>query len=157
LTFKANAGKKALSASKRVDKLVMAEDSGLEVFALGKRPGVNSARYAGLSQDDNKNNAKLLERMEGFSGRKRNARFVCSICLAKGKRIVKIVEGKVGGRIALHRAGNFGFGYDCVFIPNGYDKTFGRLGSRVKDRISHRAAALKKAKEAVKIYFQKCS
>jgi len=157
LTFRANARKKALSASTRMDKLVMAEDSGLEVSALGNRPGVTSARYGGLSQDDIKNNTKLLREMRGLFGGKRRARFRCVICLAKGKRVVKILEGKVEGRIALRGAGTFGFGYDPVFIPNGYDKTFAKLGAGIKDRISHRAIALRKVRQAIKRFFQRYS
>ncbi|MFH1868495.1 MAG: RdgB/HAM1 family non-canonical purine NTP pyrophosphatase [Candidatus Omnitrophota bacterium] len=153
LTFRANARKKALETSSRLDKLVMADDSGLEVPALGNKPGVNSARYAGISQDDNKNNAKLLKSMKDFSGRKRRARFRCVICISKGRKVIGIAEGKVEGEIAFKLAGNTGFGYDVLFVPKGYKKTFAQLGPKIKDGLSHRAFALKKAKGIICKYF----
>ncbi|MFC1807566.1 RdgB/HAM1 family non-canonical purine NTP pyrophosphatase [Candidatus Omnitrophota bacterium] len=154
-TFRANARKKALSASTRTDKLVMADDSGLEVPALGNKPGVHSARFGGHSQDDQKNIAKLLKDMRTFTGRKRRARFRSVVCLSKGKKVIKIVDGKVSGRIIDKQRGHTGFGYDPVFIPDGFDKTFSELGSKVKDKISHRAQALKKSKETILIFFQR--
>lgn len=154
-TFKANARKKAIEISKRIDKLVVADDSGLEVPALNNKPGINSARYAGASQDDDKNIEKLLKEMRNLTGRQRRARFRCIICLSKGRKVVRVVEGGVEGEIALERKGNSGFGYDPVFVPAGFDKTFAQLGSRPKDRISHRAIALKKAKDAILRYFQR--
>jgi len=154
-TFRANARKKAIEISKRVDKLVMADDSGLEVLALGNRPGIYSARYAGPSQDDEKNIDKLLAQMKRFEGRKRRARFRCAICLSKGSKVIRIVEAKVEGSITLKRQGGAGFGYDPVFIPEGFSKTFGQLNSAAKDRVSHRGLALIKASEAILCYFQR--
>lgn len=152
-TFRANAKRKALEISSRIDKVVLADDSGLEVPTLGMRPGINSARYAGPSQNDKENIAKLLKKIRGFTGRRRRARFRCVICLSKGRRIIKVIEGKVEGRIATQPKGSFGFGYDPVFIPSGFDRTFAQLGPKVKDRISHRAIALKEAKEVIRRYF----
>lgn len=154
-TFTANAVKKALEISKRIDKLVMADDSGLEVCALDNKPGINSARYAGPSQNDKKNITKLLKNMKGLTGRKRKARFRCVICLSKGRKVVKVVEGKVSGEIALEPKGISGFGYDPVFIPKGYNKTFAQLGANKKDKMSHRAKALKEAKAVILEYFRK--
>ena len=154
-TFRANARKKAIEISKRIDKLVMADDSGLEAPALNNQPGINSARYAGASQNDKKNIKKLLKNMKGFEGAKRRARFRCIVCLSKGKRVIRIVEGKVEGSIIPIEKGNTGFGYDPVFVPKGYNKTFAELGSSQKDKISHRAAALRKAKEVIQGYFQR--
>jgi len=154
-TFRANARKKAIEISKRVDKLVMADDSGLEVPALGNAPGIYSARYAGTSQDDEKNINKLLIQMKRFEGRKRRARFRCAICLSKGSKVIRMVEAKVEGSIILERQGLGGFGYDPVFVPEGFSKTFAQFDPAKKDRISHRGLALIKAREAILRYFQR--
>ncbi len=154
-TFKANARKKAIEISKKIDKLVMADDSGLEVPALGNRPGIYSARYAGISQDDSKNIRKLLKEMKDFKGRQRRARFRCAICLSKGSKVIKMVEGKVEGSITLGEKGIEGFGYDPVFIPEGFNKTFAQLKPATKDRISHRGLALIEVKLAILRYFQR--
>jgi XTP/dITP diphosphohydrolase len=156
-TFKANAKKKALEISRRIDKLVIADDSGLEVPALDNRPGVNSARYAGASQDDKKNIAKLLRQMGGLRGARRKARFICVICVSKGRKVIGIVEGRVYGRITQKPKGKSGFGYDPVFIPTDFDKTFAQLGPRIKDRISHRSIALKKARAIAIKYLKRFS
>lgn len=148
-TFKANAKKKALAISSRIKRIVMADDSGLEVPALGMRPGIHSARYAGPSQNDKKNIAKLLKKMKPLSGKDRRAHFRCVICLSKGRKVIRLIEGKVRGRIAEKPRGGFGFGYDPVFIPSGFERTFSQLSSRAKDRISHRAMALKEAKKVI--------
>ncbi len=154
-TFRANARKKAIEISKIVDKLVMADDSGLEVPALGNRPGIYSARYAGPSQDDEKNIDKLLADMKHFEGRKRRARFRCAICLSKGSKVIRIVEAKIEGKITLKRQGVAGFGYDPVFIPEGFNRSFAQLNSAAKDHISHRGLALIEAREAILRYFQR--
>lgn len=154
-TFKGNARKKAVEISESIDKLVMADDSGLEVPALGNAPGIYSARYAGNAQDDDKNIEKLLKDMSSFKGAKRKARFRCVICLSKGSKVIGIVEGRVNGSISFERKGSAGFGYDPVFIPKDFNKTFAQLSSSAKDRISHRAVALEKAKEVILRYFQR--
>lgn len=153
-SFEANAKKKAIEISKRVDKIVIADDSGLEVFALNNEPGIHSARYAGSEQDDEKNIKKLLRKMKIFKGDKRGARFRCVICVSKDKEVIDIVEGVVNGRIAERCSGNTGFGYDPIFIPDGYNKTFAELGGDIKDSISHRGKALKKAKKVIQKYFK---
>ncbi|MFH1645700.1 MAG: RdgB/HAM1 family non-canonical purine NTP pyrophosphatase [Candidatus Omnitrophota bacterium] len=153
-SFEANASKKALEISKRIDNLVIADDSGLEVFALNNEPGIHSARYAGLEQNDEKNIEKLLKVMAPYKGDERAAQFRCVICVSKGEEVIDIVEGVVRGHITERCSGNTGFGYDPVFIPVGYDKTFAQLGDDIKDNISHRAMALNKAKEVIRKYFE---
>jgi len=154
-TFRDNARKKAIEISKRINRLVIADDSGLEVAALGNLPGVNSARYAGRSQDDNKNISKLLKAIAGFKGRSRNARFISVICVSKGNKVIGMAEGRVYGAISNEPKGKSGFGYDPVFVPRGFDRSFAQLGAAVKDRISHRSKALKKAKAVILRYFRK--
>lgn len=154
-TFRANAIKKSTEISKRTDKLVISDDSGLEVWALDGEPGVRSARYAGSSQADDKNIAKLLNAMKGLRGGDRRARFRSFICLSRFGKAVKIVSGAIKGKIAEKKSGVNGFGYDPVFIPKGFNKTFAQMSSRKKDRISHRGIALNKAKSVILEYFQR--
>ncbi len=142
-TFQGNASKKAIETAKALGRTVLADDSGLEVFALGGEPGVYSARYAGEGGNDGRNLAKLLGKMQGVTDR--SARFVCGIAVATPEWLVGCAEGEVRGTIALAPAGNGGFGYDPGFIPNGYDKTFGQLPPEWKNSLSHRANALKNA------------
>lgn len=149
-TFEDNASKKARVVSKVTHRLTIADDSGLEVDALGGLPGVKSARFAGKGQDYNKNNEKLLKLLEGITARKRKARFVCVISIAKDGKVLDVVRGTCGGRISFERRGKAGFGYDPVFIAPAYGKTFAELGPKIKNRISHRYRALRRAKSAVK-------
>jgi XTP/dITP diphosphohydrolase len=154
-TFQGNAIKKSTEISKKTDILVVSDDSGLEVQSLNNAPGVKSARYAGALQDDDKNIAKLLKAMKGFADRQRKACFRCFICISKSGRVIRVVSGKVDGKVSEKRSGAGGFGYDPVFIPKGFDKTFAQMSSKEKDQISHRADALSKAKTAILEYFQK--
>lgn len=142
-TFQGNACKKALETAKALGRTVLADDSGLEVFALGGEPGVYSARYAGEGGNDGRNLAKLLGKMQGVTDR--SARFVCVIAVATPEGLVGCAEGEVRGTIAFAAVGDGGFGYDPGFIPDGYDKTFGQLPPEVKNSLSHRANALKNA------------
>lgn len=142
-TFAGNASKKALECARHLNRTVLADDSGLEVFALDGEPGVYSARYAGEGGNDGRNVAKLLGKLEGIQDR--GARFVCVIALASPEGVIGTAEGEVRGRIAEHPAGNGGFGYDPVFIPDGFTQTFGELPQETKNRLSHRANALKAA------------
>ena len=140
-TFLENAIKKAVEGARALKAMVLADDSGLEVEALGGEPGVYSARYAGEGGNDGRNLAKLLRKMEGVANRA--ARFVCVIVIAKPDgTILCTARGEVRGRIAEAARGQGGFGYDPGFIPEGYDKTFGELPAEVKNRLSHRANAL---------------
>jgi XTP/dITP diphosphohydrolase len=154
-TFRGNAIKKSTETSKKTDMLVVSDDSGLEVRVLNNAPGVKSARYAGASQDDDKNIEKLLHAMKGLSAGKRRACFRCFICISKSGRVIRVVSGKVDGNISEKRSGVNGFGYDPIFIPKGFNKTFAQMSSKDKDRISHRAIALSKAKSVILEYFQR--
>jgi XTP/dITP diphosphohydrolase len=140
-TFRENALKKARSISEFTQKLVLADDSGLEVEALGGRPGIFSSRYAGESARDKDNIDKLLYELSGLSNRK--GRFVCSIALVSpgGKEIV--TEGACEGIIIDEPRGEGGFGYDPIFLIPEMNKTFAELSSEEKNRISHRARAVK--------------
>lgn len=122
--------------------LVLADDSGLEVDALGGEPGVRSARYAGTHGDTAANNHKLLEQLQDVPVAKRTARFRCVIAIARPDARVEIAEGACKGRIGFEPHGTNGFGYDPLFIPDGYKQTFAELGTDVKDKVSHRARAL---------------
>ena len=151
-TFKGNAIKKAVIISKFTKGVVLADDSGLCVDALGGQPGVKSARFAGRDKKDRDNNAKLLKMMKRVPAGERTARFICAVAIADNGRIVKVVEERCGGRIADSVRGRQGFGYDPVFLIPKYKKTFGELGLKVKDRMSHRSKALKKARQFLKQY-----
>lgn len=117
---------------------VFADDSGLEVEALNNEPGVYSARYAGVPKDDQANNAKLLKTLQNVT--KRNARFVTVITLIAEEK-VHYFEGEVKGTISYECRGANGFGYDPLFIPQGYRSTFAELSADVKNAISHRGKA----------------
>jgi len=143
-TFEENATLKAVAASREYSGWVIADDSGLEVDALGGAPGIYSARFAGPSADDSANTSLLLTKLEATRGKARSARFRCVIVLARAGRKLAAFEGTVEGIIANHRSGKGGFGYDPVFIPKGYCETFAGLPPETKNRISHRSRALDK-------------
>ena len=151
-TFKGNAIKKAVTISKFTKGVVLADDSGLCVDVLGGQPGVKSARFAGRNKKDHDNNTKLLKMMRGVSSCKRQARFVCAVAIADKGKVVKIIEECCKGRIANSIRGRHGFGYDPLFLIPKYKKTFGELGLKVKDRMSHRSKALAKAREFLRKY-----
>lgn len=144
-TFEANAVKKAITVAKYTGMPALADDSGLEVYALNGAPGVLSARYAGEDSDDKRNIEKLLYEMRFFTGNKRKARFVCSVALAYPDGSKKTFFGSVEGTIGTEPKGTGGFGYDPVFYPDRYSKTFSELDDDKKDAISHRGKALRKA------------
>ena len=141
-TFEANAAIKAAGFSVQIGEPVLADDSGLEVDALGGRPGVYSARYGGEGLTDEERTARLLDELSGTPDAERTARFRCAIAMAVGPEVRIEVSAKVEGRIGHTPAGANGFGYDPVFIPDGSDRTFGQLDPEVKRRTSHRARAL---------------
>ena len=143
-TFAENAALKAAAASKFCDSAAFADDSGLEVVALGGAPGIYSARYA---ETPEARIAKLLKAMENQTDRR--ARFVCNIAIAFNGEVIADFEGEVKGKIATAPRGEGGFGYDPVFIPDGYDLTMAELPAEEKNRISHRAVAFRKAAEFV--------
>ncbi|MBI5118421.1 RdgB/HAM1 family non-canonical purine NTP pyrophosphatase [Candidatus Poribacteria bacterium] len=144
-SFAENARLKATTYFRQTRLLTLSEDSGLQVDCLGGQPGYLSARFAAENASDSENVKKLLSLMRGVRADNRNARFVCAIAIADG-RSMWLATGKCEGRIALRSAGHSGFGYDPVFIPEGHSRTFARLGAPVKNQISHRAQALKKAR-----------
>ncbi|KXZ40367.1 non-canonical purine NTP pyrophosphatase, RdgB/HAM1 family/ribonuclease PH,TIGR01966 [Alkalithermobacter thermoalcaliphilus JW-YL-7 = DSM 7308] len=145
-TFEENALIKAREIMKRTGKISIADDSGLMVDVLGGRPGIYSARFAGENSTDKQNNEKLLKLLNGYPLEKRGARFVSSIAVVFPDKQEFTVKGTCEGKIALSPRGENGFGYDPIFIVDGYDKTFGEIEKDVKNRISHRAKAMEKMK-----------
>lgn len=142
-TFEGNALLKARYYAERFDVACVADDSGIEVDRLGGAPGVYSARYAGddCSYDDN--NRKLLAALKGVAGEDRAARFVCCAAFVDGADAEHVERGIVEGLVALSCRGGNGFGYDPLFIPEGFDRTFGELEPEEKSRISHRGRAFR--------------
>ncbi|MDI6775258.1 MAG: XTP/dITP diphosphatase [Verrucomicrobiota bacterium] len=145
-TLEANAIKKASTLAKATGLWTLADDSGLEVEALGGAPGVYSARYAGESVDYAANNRKLLRNLEGVV--ERRAQFRCAIALAAPDGRARVVEGSCAGLIIRETRGANGFGYDPVFVPDGYAETFAETEAELKNRISHRGRALEAARRA---------
>ena len=145
-TFQENAILKAVAVSKRMPGFVIADDSGLEVEALGGAPGIHSARYAGMNATDQEKTDKLLEELTrvGATKNARRARFRCVLALARKGEILGVFEGIVDGQIADRPRGSHGFGYDPIFMPEGFRQTFGELAPAEKNQLSHRARALEK-------------
>jgi len=141
-TFEANARIKARGLADFIGGWALADDSGLAVNALDGAPGVYSARYAGIHGDDAANNAKLLADLAEISDR--GAAFVCVLALCGPGGKEWIIRGECRGRIARAASGSNGFGYDPLFIPEGFEQSFAELGSGEKNRISHRSVALRK-------------
>ncbi len=141
--FQENAMKKALAAARQSNLITLADDSGLVVDALGGRPGVYSARYAGEHAGDEANNAKLLQEMAAIDENRRQAYFICvlALCSPQGG-LIKMFEGRCYGTIAFTTRGELGFGYDPLFIPRGLKRTFGEMDAAEKHAISHRGQAL---------------
>ena len=152
-SFAANARIKAqaLRALAPDEAWALADDSGLEVDALNGAPGVYSARYAGAGASDRENVEKLLHALESAKSPARAARFRCALCLIGPKGVMRSFEGTCEGRIARVPSGEEGFGYDPVFIPQGYEQSFGKLGETVKNRLSHRASAVREMRAALKL------
>lgn len=151
VTFADNAMIKARIIGCHTGCLVMGEDSGIEVDVLGGKPGVHSARFASLGKDipdenddDEANNDRMLSELQGVKHHQRTARYRSFIALCDGENEIGIVDGDCEGIIATERRGTNGFGYDPLFMPQGYEQTFGQLDPSVKKQLSHRAKALKK-------------
>ena len=144
-TFEANAIKKAVSLAKATGLWALADDSGLEVDALNRAPGIYSARYAGEPVSYPANNLKLLKEIEKASNRL--ARFRCVIALSSPDGNARTVDGRCEGVIAREERGREGFGYDPLFIPDGFSKTFAEMDADSKNAISHRGRALQRAME----------
>ena len=155
-TYEENATLKALEYSKHTRLCALADDSGLEVDALGGRPGPHSARYGGAGMSDLDRIEFLLASLRQLEGSERRARFVSSMVLAvptgdhdQTPGLLHVTTGFCEGRITVSPRGSNGFGYDPVFAPDGYGETFGELSDEVKSRVSHRAQALLKMKQFI--------
>ena len=142
-TYMENAIKKASVIAEYTSHLTLADDAGLEVDALGGAPGINSKRWAGEDATDDIRIAKLLQALEGATNRR--ARFIAAIAVVHPNSEPKVVLGVCEGHIRHDPMGESGFGYDPVFVPDGYNQTFAELGEEIKNRISHRAKALEQA------------
>lgn len=154
-TFRENSVKKAVKIARFTGKLTLGEDSGLCINALGGSPGIYSARFSGHDKDDNKNNQKVLKLLAKFPFSKRRAHYSCAVAIADAEGLIGVAEGKCFGFIGFRPQGEYGFGYDPVFIIPGYKKTFAQLGPRIKHKISHRYKALKKARKIITGYLRK--
>ena len=143
-TFEANAKIKALALSRILPgQLILADDSGLVVPALGGRPGVRSARFSGPNATNESNRIKLLRVMKKLKNAARKAYFEATLVLARNGEVFGVKRGRVWGRITHRDYGSGGFGYDPIFIPKSFARTFGQLSPRTKGRISHRAQAVR--------------
>ena len=148
-TFQENAIKKASEICRLSGQIVMADDSGLEIDALNKEPGVYSARYMGEDTDYHTKNNALIRRLDGVPDEQRTARFVCVIAAAFPDGRVLTAEGVMEGRIGYEEAGSNGFGYDPIFFLPEYGCTSAELSPEEKNRISHRGRALRAMKQSL--------
>lgn len=149
-TFQANAAKKALETARLVGDWVLADDSGLEVDALGGAPGVHSARFAGEPADDARNNQLLLEKLAQVPLEQRGAQFRCVMALASPAGELQFSEGICRGVIGFEPRGEHGFGYDPLFIVPELSRTFAELGPEEKNKISHRSRAMQGMVEVIR-------
>uniref|UniRef100_A0A7C4EJP6 dITP/XTP pyrophosphatase n=1 Tax=Thermodesulfovibrio aggregans TaxID=86166 RepID=A0A7C4EJP6_9BACT len=158
VSFEENALKKARYVAQKTGLPAIADDSGLEVDALQGRPGVKSARYAGDYATDEENVKKLLMELKNVPADRRTARFICYIALVFPDGKEYILSGFVNGRITEEPKGSYGFGYDPVFQPEGFEKTFAEMLPDEKDSISHRKKALEQLKKLLsELYKQNLS
>lgn len=153
-TFQENAIKKATILAKACNTWAMADDSGLEIDALNGRPGVCSCRYAGANATDEKNIEKVLSELRGIPKERSTARFVCTIALAGPHGLFFVVGGRCEGFITEEPKGKYGFGYDPIFYVPDYRQTLAELNPSIKNKISHRANALKQFKERIRPLIQ---
>jgi XTP/dITP diphosphohydrolase len=144
MSFIDNAKLKAVAAADASGLLALADDSGLEVAALGGEPGIHSARWAGEARDFGVAMARVNRELEAAGATDLRANFTCVLALAAPHGSTEMFEGKVFGTIAWPPRGSKGFGYDPIFVPDGYDETFGEMEPELKDAISHRARAFEK-------------
>jgi len=151
-SFYENALKKATTVARCTGKLTIADDSGIEVEALGGKPGVYSSRFAGEDASDEENNARLLKELQGIPPDKRGACFKCVLVIAKPEGETAFVEGECRGTIIEELRGHYGFGYDPLFLVPEYNKTFSEITPEEKNKISHRAKALQKLLELLPNY-----
>ena len=148
-TFQDNSLQKARTVYEYTKLPALADDSGLEVFYLNGRPGVFSARYAGPDASDEENNTKLLGQMRGVAPRRRKAQFRAVLTLLDGST-VDVTEGICPGRLVESPRGTNGFGYDPIFMPDGFSCTYAELTAEEKNKISHRAHALAAMREILR-------
>jgi len=153
-TFQDNAAKKAKAIAKAAGRIAVSDDSGLEVDILNAIPGVHSARFAGERATDRDNARKVLKMLDGMPWEERTARFVCVICAATPKGKTVSAEGSCTGTISFEMRGSHGFGYDPIFVPDGYQTTMAEMEPELKNRISHRADAMKKFRKVLKGFIQ---
>ena len=153
-TFAENTALKARGYARIAGIPTLADDSGLEVEALGNRPGVFSARYGGADLGFDEKMLMLIDELEKTGGKNRTARFVCSMAIADaGGEIVHSAEGICNGKIAQKPHGTGGFGYDPLFIPDGFENTFGELSNDVKQKISHRFRAFEQIMPFLRLFY----
>ena len=150
-TFEANSALKARAFSRLVDLMVLADDSGLAVDALGGAPGVRSARFAGPDADDQRNRLRLLEALADEPEERRRARFVCVATLARRGHVLSRARGELEGRILTEERGEGGFGYDPLFYLPSLGRTLAELTPTEKDAVSHRGRALRKLIPSLRI------
>ncbi|WP_299089445.1 XTP/dITP diphosphatase [uncultured Metabacillus sp.] len=151
VTFEENAILKAEAISEAYQRMTIADDSGLAIDYLGGRPGIFSARYAGPAKDDQANISQVLEELTGVKSMEdRSARFICALALSIPGQQTKTVVGTCEGYIAMKQQGENGFGYDPIFIVKGLNQTMASIPKEEKNRISHRAEAIKKILEVIK-------
>jgi len=152
VTFRENAVLKATETARQAQHLTLSDDSGLCIDALGGKPGVLSARFAGAGKDDAKNRKKVLNLMLPYSDNERQAHFVCAVALAEPDKLIGVVEGKCTGCITREERGTNGFGYDSLFYYPPLQKTFAELNPLEKNKVSHRAQALRNIKQVLDAY-----
>ncbi len=157
-TLEENAQIKANYVWNNFQTMVFADDTGLEIDALNGEPGVYSARYAGGEGHDSEANIqKVLANLQGVENRKARFRTVIAFIYKDkktGNKVTKLIEGIVNGSIITEKRGEAGFGYDAIFVPEGYDKTFGELGMDIKNSISHRARAVQQFAKELQTYLE---
>lgn len=157
-TLEENAQIKANYVWDNFQTMVFADDTGLEIDALNGEPGVYSARYAGGEGHDSEANIqKVLANLQGVENRKARFRTVIAFIYKDkktGNKTTKLIEGIVNGSIITEKRGEAGFGYDAIFVPEGYDKTFGELGMDIKNSISHRARAVQQFAKELQTYLE---
>ncbi len=157
-TLEENAQIKANYVWDNFQTMVFADDTGLEIDALNGEPGVYSARYAGGEGHDSEANIqKVLANLQGVENRKARFRTVIAFIYKDkktGYKVTKLIEGIVKGSIITEKRGEAGFGYDAIFVPEGYDKTFGELGMDIKNSISHRARAVQQFAKELQTYLE---
>jgi len=154
-TFQENSEKKARVIAKAAGKIAVSDDSGLVVDYLNGEPGVRSARFVGEKASDRENTRRVLRLMDDVAWDQRSARFVCVICAADPRGKTISAEGSCTGKISFEMRGSHGFGYDPIFVPDGYQMTMAELEPEIKNQISHRADAMKRFRKVLDAFARK--